>query len=1014
MNKTTTAMKFTKILLHSALLLFLSLPTLAVTWTAKAKLPFGPRTMGTAFTIGTKAYVVTGDYVMGATVDFWEYDPTTDIWTQKADFIGLARYMGASMTIGNKGYVLTGRANIQLSDNWEYNPATNVWTMKANLPGPPRRGAFAFGIGNKGYCGAGVPLTFDFYEYDPTTDVWTRKADFPRPGGWPPLASCATFVLNNKGYVGTGCNSSNNDNWTAQLWEYNPAIDTWTRKADFGGGPRAYAVGFAFPQCNKGYIGTGRDAGSIYADFWRYDQAADTWTQVPTMPANYWRQSAVAIAIGNKAYIGTGRLANGKLTDDWIEFIDDPCTTPCDSNKVTAKYLATTVCLGTATAFSNTSTTSVGKIIAYNYNFGDGSSSTLANPTHTYATAGTFTATLTVTTDSGCVKTTSSSIIINPSPIANAGTNNVICVGKSSTIGTAAIVGNTYQWSSSPAGFNSTLAMPTVSPLVSTTYNLIVSNSSSGCSAQSNVTITLNTAPANSINVPTAICLGKSTSLKSAALPGNTYTWSSSPIGFTSTLANATVSPIINTTYTLIETNTATGCSSTASAMLKVNPSPAGMVGTNTSLCTGQSIAIGAAAVSSSVYYWSSLPAGFTSTLANPTVSPLANTTYTLTETNTTTGCTTTNNLNMAVNPCQNNAIIYTGGEGGGAAMASISPCLPPGLSANFTASDSVICAGTCIQFTDKSTSSLAIKTYTWTFLGANIINDTTQNPSNVCYANAGVYAVSLKIKNTANTEDSIIKTTYITVSPAPAISLMNDTIICQGDSINLQAAATGNNITYTWAPSSSLSSTSIANPLAKPTANSTYTVAASNGLCSSQKSISIKISEPKASLFIEPATGPAPLLVKLMSTSSPAVSYMWSLDTNRHSIQEIHYFDYTKPGTYPISLTITDSIGCKSIAFGEIIATDDSKINIPNAFTPNGDEINDRFNVTFYNVFTNKLKVFNRWGELIYEGDENSQGWDGTYKNAPAEQGVYVYTLEATGIDNTHYNRTGHVTLIR
>ncbi len=88
------------------------------------------------------------------------------------------------------------------------------------------------------------------------------------------------------------------------FWEYDPAANTWTQKADFGGTARYSAVGFSIG--SKGYIGTGDDGwSSIAKDFWEYDPAANTWTQKADFGGTA-RDCAVGFSIGSKGYIGTG------------------------------------------------------------------------------------------------------------------------------------------------------------------------------------------------------------------------------------------------------------------------------------------------------------------------------------------------------------------------------------------------------------------------------------------------------------------------------------------------------------------------------------------------------------------------------------------------------------------------------------------------------------------------------------------------------------------------------------
>ena len=191
-----------------------------------------------------------------------------------------------------------------LCSNMHYAIADS-WTQKADFGGTGKSSAVGFSIGNKGYIGTGSSYdgsiyTYykDFWEYDPATNTWTQKADF----GGVARDSAVGFSIGSKGYIGTGADESlQND-----FWEYDPSTNAWTKKADFGGPARWGAVGFSIG--SKGYIGTGADdfGGSTrYKDFWEYDPSANTWTQRADF-GGIARYYAIGFSIGNKGYIGTG------------------------------------------------------------------------------------------------------------------------------------------------------------------------------------------------------------------------------------------------------------------------------------------------------------------------------------------------------------------------------------------------------------------------------------------------------------------------------------------------------------------------------------------------------------------------------------------------------------------------------------------------------------------------------------------------------------------------------------
>jgi gliding motility-associated-like protein len=124
----------------------------------------------------------------------------------------------------------------------------------------------------------------------------------------------------------------------------------------------------------------------------------------------------------------------------------------------------------------------------------------------------------------------------------------------------------------------------------------------------------------------------------------------------------------------------------------------------------------------------------------------------------------------------------------------------------------------------------------------------------------------------------------------------------------------------------------------------------------------------------------------------------------------------YTEEGQYIIVQTVTNSAGCSdqdslliSIAVKDILPP-----KLPNAFSPNGDGVNDAFFVRGGPFVTIDLKIYNGWGELIFETTDPTFGWDGTHEGKHAINGVYVYSVIATTVDGILHDRSGKVTLVR
>ena len=242
-------------------------------------------------------------------------------------------------------------------------------------------------------------------------------------------------------------------------------------------------------------------------------------------------------------------------------------------------------------------------------------------------------------------------VTINPPPSANAGTSKSICSGSNDTIGATAVSGNTYSWTSNPSGFTSTISNPSVSSTTTTTYYLTEKITATTCSKSDSVVIAVNPLPTVNAGTGKSICSGANDTIGAVAVSGDTYSWTSNPSGFTSTISNPSVSSTTTTTYYLTEKITATTCSKSDSVVIAVNPLPIVNAGTGKSICSGANDTIGAIAVSGDTYSWTANPSGFTSTISNPSVSPTTTTTYYLTEKITASTCSKSDSLVIKVNP---------------------------------------------------------------------------------------------------------------------------------------------------------------------------------------------------------------------------------------------------------------------------------------------------------------------------------------------------------------------------
>lgn len=211
---------------------------------------------------------------------------------------------------------------------------TSWTTIDSDIPLGTNHKNFSFSIGSKGYaaiCFGDPDHANRFYEYNPATNTWTRKADFPGEAS----SAFATFTVSGKGYVVGG---TDNSDYTNETWEYNPVTNTWRERKNLFLN-RAYAVGFSIG--NKGYITNGNFPNNLgyYKSLVEYDPVANTWTEKADFPGA-GRVFSQCFVVGNYAYVGGGM---GDQTDykDFYKYSQVSNTWTRIDNPVATGFFAT-------------------------------------------------------------------------------------------------------------------------------------------------------------------------------------------------------------------------------------------------------------------------------------------------------------------------------------------------------------------------------------------------------------------------------------------------------------------------------------------------------------------------------------------------------------------------------------------------------------------------------------------------------------------------------------------------
>ena len=272
---------------------------------------------------------------------------------------------------------------------------------------------------------------------------------------------------------------------------------------------------------------------------------------------------------------------------------------------------------------------------------------------------------------------------------------------------------------------------------------------------------------------------------------------------------------------------------------------------------------------------------------------------------------------------------------------------------------------------------------------------------------------------------EPIIDEVIISVINNAIVSAGEDETICQGDTIILTATSTEPIGGFDWTDIDGNSIGQSASIPVSPNSNTTYIATFSNQCESVSDSVSIEVLQGVGVeiVVLEPDSigqsvfeGQTMTLNANLDDDLPGASFTWSDGQTGQTIEVEAIGNEIINDTvkFCISVIVTSADGCM-YEDDYCITVEPSRFQVPNVFTPNGDGTNDAFKV-FYagNIEIVEFKVFNRWGNLVYDNDDPQNGWDGTYKNELAPSDVYIYTISIRNSGGDIETVKGDVTLVR
>ena len=348
----------------------------------------------------------------------------------------------------------------------------------------------------------------------------------------------------------------------------------------------------------------------------------------------------------------------------------------------------------------------------------------------------------------------------------------------------------------------------------------------------------------------------------------------------------------------------------------------------------------------------------------------------------------------------------------------------------NFTSVKLQPCQSLSYQFTNTSTISPTAKPFT----GQSFIWDFGDGTPRVVsgtgsithsFAAAGTYKVRLILPDTnyCNSPDSM--TVTLRVAPlvkaiigTPGLGCIPDDALFENNSL------AGQDFFWDFGDGTGVIKNNNQQVTHTYTTAGTYSVklvAIDTSTCNKIDSVTASIQmagKPTAAFTVSPLTPQENFPFTFTNTSSPdANRFKWlfgdgdSLLTNsRGNIDHL----YNASGTFQVSLVAFNNTGCSDTAIAEVTAIIVPKLDLPNAFTPQSNSLNSVIFVRGFGIGKMKWRIYNRVGNLVFESNSPTIGWDGKYKGVLQPMDVYAYTLEVEFTDGTRATKKGDITLLR
>jgi gliding motility-associated-like protein len=596
--------------------------------------------------------------------------------------------------------------------------------------------------------------------------------------------------------------------------------------------------------------------------------------------------------------------------------------------------------------------------------------------------------------DTGCLYNPISvinalSIPIYVFPETEATGSTSICFGDSTTLGVTG--GSSFNWTVMPGGSPITsmsctnCSKPKVWPTVTTSY-IVTSNITSSC-ADNVDTVTVVVAAPIVLNAGPNIVLCPNSTYTMQATCGpltNTYTYQWAPTTYLSntTVLNPTIiNPQTSIVYTLTAVPNGVAACSVSATMNMVALDGFDIKNNDTTICEGSSVFIATTGVAQYNYTWSPIKNVSNPFIKNPVITPDSTRTYTLTASFP--GCPdTAQSITITVESTP---------------KVNIGP-------------DRSLCKWDTLQLLANVLPNVGIPNfYSYAWTPATDLSATTLEDPYFIGLTTNTYTVTVTTPKGCTGTDAVV----VLVFPGEFFTPLPDKQLCPGDTFKLtQSGGTS----YYWTPNYFLSDSNTASVFAYPPSTTTFTVYGTNADGCKDTATSTIFIAANGVLNAGPDVTNYPGLTAQLGVTGNCINNInWTPSTGLDFNNILNPIANPAVTTQYI-ITGTTEYGCPATDTIIVNVAPQTLLNLPNAFTPgNGSTINDQFGLQSLGLTTlNYFRIYNRWGELVYDSKDINKGWNGRYKDVPQPMGTYVYQIDATNSKGGRFSKVGNVTLLR